>query len=644
MRKIISFAAALAVAAASFSTVASAESLRAFGVPDNDSAEVKLDIKTKWLSDETPVYGDHPISNPKRFDVGTTESFDSEATLDMTKVAEKWHEFVTSTQAAAYEQRNDHAALVNAVTLTGSYTLVIDADSIISNNGENTALNWKANAAGYNVTTYFEQDGAAVYNAADNTLTVKMKVKEGVNAALDTYFTALYNADAAQKANYAFVLDIDGSSADISTEGKYSVSGTFSGDVTIKLGDRLVSKVVFDETKDTEYIQVGADPTPTPYRRPSGGGGGSSVVTTPAPTATPTAKPFVAEKAEPLSDTIAEGYDSEETIAEQGAITGFVVDVTNSDGTDGVYGEDYTISDKDGHVLTPAEVNALLSNPDIILSDYNVNLTAGATAETKAIYKSGAQIDYNNHFAYIIGYPEGDVRPQNNISRAEVATIFFRLLTDDSRAEYWATSNSFKDVKSADWYNNAISTVANAGLVNGYEDGSFRPDAPITRAEFATIASRFASATGVIVTDFSDLSGHWSEAAVKKAASVGWVTGYEDGTFRPDKNILRAEAMAIVNRVTFRLVEKEGLHTDAIKWVDNPESAWYYAIVEEATNSHKYSRGAIGDNESWTEVTEHRDWSKLEKETSDKAAIIVGIENGALNYENNDGSIITEEK
>ena len=380
------------------------------------------------------------------------------------------------------------------------------------------------------------------------------------------------------------------------------------------------------------------EPTPVPTRRPSGGGGGGGGARA---TATPTAKPFVAATSMPLKDTMEEGYNDPEVIEEKGDITGFSIESKKSDGTDGVYGEDYTITDKDGNVLTPAQVNAMLANPDMDPDNYTVNVADGVTVKTSALYKSGAQIDYNNHYAYIIGYEDGTVRPENNITRAEVATIFFRLLTDESRVQYWSTDNSFSDVSIENWYNNAISTAANAGIVNGYEDGTFRPNAFITRAEFATIASRFAAAAGVIPANFADISGHWAESYIKKAASVGWVNGYaEDNTFRPNNNITRAEAMTIINRMTYRIIDVSGISANAMKWSDNPESAWYYANVEEATNAHTYTRNAIGDNETWTAVTEHRDWSVLEKETADKAAAITGIDNGAFDAE---GSVVVEE-
>lgn len=230
-------------------------------------------------------------------------------------------------------------------------------------------------------------------------------------------------------------------------------------------------------------------------------------------------------------------------------------------------------------------------------------------------------LNKDDHFAYIVGYPEGDVRPGNNITRAEVATIYFRLLSQDSRDAFWSTSNGFSDVKKGDWYNNAVSTLVKAKVLSGYPDGSFRPNAPITRAEMAAIASRFDEATGAQVTEknFTDIAGHWAEKSIRLAAGHGWVNGYPDGTFRPERFITRAEAMKLINYVLERAVDKEGLLAEAKQWIDNPEGQWFYFHVLEATNSHFYERTFTEVPETsfymekWTEMRENFDWTQLEK-------------------------------
>ena len=220
----------------------------------------------------------------------------------------------------------------------------------------------------------------------------------------------------------------------------------------------------------------------------------------------------------------------------------------------------------------------------------------------------------DDHYAYIVGYPDSTVRPQNGITRAEVATIFFRLLTDETRNANSTKTNSYSDVAAGAWYNHAVSTLSAMGIVKGDSHGKFNPNAPITRAEFAAIAARFDDKANTTAVDFSDIASHWAKDEISAAANNGWINGYTDGTFRPNNKITRAEAMTLVNRVLKRLPETaEDLHNDMIKWSDNSDtSAWYYLAVQEATNSHYYD---IKENkyEKWSKLRETRDWTELEK-------------------------------
>ena len=230
------------------------------------------------------------------------------------------------------------------------------------------------------------------------------------------------------------------------------------------------------------------------------------------------------------------------------------------------------------------------------------------------------ELNTEDHYAYIVGYPDGNVKPEGNITRAEVATIFFRLLTDESRDEFWSQTNNYSDVSEDAWYNNAVSTLTNAGIIDGYEDGTFKPDGNITRAEFATIAVRFFEATYDGGDLFSDIAGHWAQDYINEAANAGIVDGYPDGTFRPQQYITRAEAMTMVNRTIDRHPDADHLLDDMIVWPDNPETAWYYEQVQEATNSHEYTINTDDEQnpyEIWTELLPNRDWSELEKEWSD---------------------------
>ena len=225
-------------------------------------------------------------------------------------------------------------------------------------------------------------------------------------------------------------------------------------------------------------------------------------------------------------------------------------------------------------------------------------------------------LNTEDHYAYIVGYNDGTVKPNNNITRAEVATIFFRLLTDDARAYYWSTDSGFSDVKPGDWYNNAVSTMVNAGILNGYSDGTFKPNANITRAEFATIAARFLSNSYSLNDRFYDTEGHWAEPYINRAAEVGWINGYNDGSFKPDQAITRAEAVTLVNAVLGREPHEDHLLSRMVTWPDNPKSAWYYEDIQEATNSHDYVWASGNAYEIWTKLLENRNWAKLEKEWS----------------------------
>lgn len=222
-------------------------------------------------------------------------------------------------------------------------------------------------------------------------------------------------------------------------------------------------------------------------------------------------------------------------------------------------------------------------------------------------------LNNTDHFAYIVGYGNGEVQPQNSITRAEVAAIFFRLLEDGIRNENFTHQNDFSDVAADAWYCSSVSTLSRMGIIAGYPDGTFRPNAPITRAEFAAIATRFDNNGDKTPVSFTDIIGHWAEGEITVAANHGWVSGYGDGTFRPQNQITRAETMSLVNRVLKRLPETSAdLLPDMITWTDNADtSSWYYLPVQEATNSHYYEFKENSKYEKWTELRETRDWSKL---------------------------------
>ena len=209
-----------------------------------------------------------------------------------------------------------------------------------------------------------------------------------------------------------------------------------------------------------------------------------------------------------------------------------------------------------------------------------------------------------DHDAYLQGYPDGTVRPENSITRAEVAAIFYRLLTDEARASLESADSGFSDVKPGDWYNTAVATMVQAGVITGYGDGTFRPNAPITRGEFAAIATRFLSDPYSLDDPFYDTEGHWAEVYINRAYELGWISGYTGGAFRPDKSITRAEVSAIVNRMLEREADPAYLaahQAELLEFRDLPTTHWAYEHIMEAANGHTYVSVASG--ESWTGLT-----------------------------------------
>lgn len=226
---------------------------------------------------------------------------------------------------------------------------------------------------------------------------------------------------------------------------------------------------------------------------------------------------------------------------------------------------------------------------------------------------AAACLNTKDHYSYLIGYSDGTVRPNGRITRAEVATIFFRLLTDDARQRNWSSENNFSDVSADKWYNNAVSTLCHMGVLGGYSDGTFRPNAPITRAEFAKIAVSFAQTNGsAVYSYFTDVkTTDWFAPYVTAAKDSGLIEGYSDGSFKPENRITRAEACAIVNRVLGRKPSKNHMKiSDRIDWPDCTTADWFYEAIMEATNSHTYQMGKRV--ETWNGKLPQRDWAALE--------------------------------
>lgn len=218
-----------------------------------------------------------------------------------------------------------------------------------------------------------------------------------------------------------------------------------------------------------------------------------------------------------------------------------------------------------------------------------------------------ANLEKSDHFAYAVGYPEGDVKPLKNITREEVAMIFYRLLTDESRNAFLSDENTFTDLGNHEWSRRAISTLSSAGILKGYPDGSFRPSSPITRAEFATVAAKFDNLDLSSESKFTDIKSHWAEKFITSSEIKGWISGYPGSTFKPEQDITRAEAMTLINNVLGRKVPQENIHPEAMYWQDISNDDWYYEAVMEATNSHDYTQEEDGD-ELWTVMKVNKIW------------------------------------
>ena len=582
MKRLISFVAASAVTLTAFTSFASASTLysfydeepfsgelNSFNVPSEDFVPVGLNVDLAW-NNETP----YKNAITKLFSNSATPSvadvtFDAEADLNMSNVAREWVKILS---VASGDNAGKRALAIQNAKLEGQFTLTIEDTSaggpaIVNDKVtgiDSTVLDWVENTAGYRVTDFFE---LLNMEKVGNQYVITMVLKDyndypEINSSLDTYFTALAAAENAEE--YSFLLDIADSNVPVPVNSgtyQYRGTGTFGGYVNITLGQTKVSTIWFGTgAKDPAGANVLAEDSATITVTKSGrggSGGGGGTRVTPTPTAAPTETPTEIPTDAPTATPVPEDKLQE---------------VRNS---------------------------------------------------------SGAQLNIEDHYAYIIGYSMDDdarnevVRPAAYITRAEVATIFFRLLTNESREKFWSQTNNFSDVTMSDWYNNAISTAANAGIVTGYEDGTFKPDEYISRAEFATIAARFSTLGYAGEDKFTDISKHWARDMINKAAETGWINGYDDGTFRPDMYITRAEAMTLINRMLYRLAENSSIREDGmIVFDDNKDkSMWYYANVQEATNSHEYNRIAKGYVETWKVVVEAPDWEALEKEWSTAATV-----------------------
>lgn len=254
---------------------------------------------------------------------------------------------------------------------------------------------------------------------------------------------------------------------------------------------------------------------------------------------------------------------------------------------------------------TPYNFATPLTQDTTIYAKWFLIVLPGVTVK-----KNTPKLNTADHFAYVQGYPDGTVKPAGNITRAETAAILFRLMDEGSRKTYYSTTSGFRDVASSSWYNTYVATLNNAGVITDSSNGYFRPNEAITRAELAAMLAKFSETTGA-ANYFNDVSAsYWAANAIAICAKLGWITGYPDGTFRPDKNVTRAELMAMINRATGRAPKSADAFLPGMKtWIDNTSDKWYYLDVQEATNSHSYT---VKGSETWTALTSDPNWSLYE--------------------------------
>lgn len=389
------------------------------------------------------------------------------------------------------------------------------------------------------------------------------------------------------------------------SEGSYVIDKignefTFVPELTLKVGDKEYRGVNGDDNNTYNFGEVngqGAYPYTVTYIAKTGD--------------TPAQFKWAINENVPAGTKVTLSYKLKLTSPKTAAGTYGVEDLNGNGGFD----QSKALYTNESAILYDVDHIALAVFPKPSVS-YTVQGSSGGHSSS-----SRPTLNTKDHYGFVVGYPDGTVQPEGKITRAEVATIYFRMLTDESRTKFWSQSNAYSDVKAGDWFNNAVSTLSNAGIISGYEDGTFRPNGYITRAEFATIAARFFDAAYNGEDLFPDISGHWAKDYINQAANKGFVNGYEDGTFKPNQNITRAEAVTLVNRTLDRHPDKSHFTKDMLTWPDNQdETKWYYADMQEATNSHTYESKENSDKtkyENWTKTLSIRNWEALEKEWSD---------------------------
>ncbi len=563
------------------------------GVPQEtiDSLLTKVEVPTDILEkfSANTEYMDGPIYYTNK-DLTTT--VDVKAVVDLAPVKKAFKAYIAAGMLAA---NGDEAkkALVNETPLFGSFEIIIEIPktaTIPEDYKTEKNLGFSCVGGNWEDNIYDEYERTYTEGVDFDTLSIIVDVKDP--AVADKYYMTAEELN--NNADFYFgTLEFTCPGITVSGKGTHIFKGSFTG--LTSLGEEIASieyesvqKENGDKQNDPLTAKVVIRDQGGNYVPPSTDGGN-----------TPDRK-MVTVTFDPNGGTL----NDDETITKRDSVTvdfGAIIDPSRE-------GYDFAGWAHNRNGSNPASGEITYTEDTTLYAQW-VNVTVPPA------------LDSEDHEAYVIGYPEGDVRPEENITRAEVTTIFYRLLKDEVRDDIFTTDHNFPDVADDFWASKAIATMTNGKYIYGDDAGTFRPDDSITRAEFAAIATRFLTDTDVsgYESTFTDISGHWAEDAIKLGASVGWIAGYEDGTFKPEQYITRAEAMTIINRVLVRYVDEAGLVDGYVKWPDNPKSEWYYYNVIEATNSHDYNREDGKYLETWSKINENMVWvEKSEYEDPEK--------------------------
>ena len=539
-------------------------------IPMERQVKPDADIKVKKTAESTYV-----DNLPQVVESPLATTYDVQASIDMDKVRQAFTNWITIARGYAVSDA-DLQTRINNLQVKGTFTVEITYPKALT---IPAAFTGGTNMYGFNAgaSTIFKETGRSVssVNATTDKLTINIAVKDTT----DTYDYVLASDMETYLNTYLADMDLTCTGILPTAYGTHTITGKISGSNTIFDGADHVGTINYTAVQSgtqsasmTETINVAA-PNPG-ATNVSGGGAGT-----------------------PANKVTVEFVSAGDTHHAVTKANGVKVDIA-----------DVEVPEREGYAFAGWYADEYHKTPVTGEIDVKENTTIYA----KWVNTTVPSALSNDRVAYVIGYPTGDVRPNANITREEIATIFYRLLKKDIREKIYAEEHTFTDVEADRWSNEEVATMANGGYIKGYEDGTFRPEADITRGEFVTIAARFLEETvDESYKTFSDINNHWAEDAIHAVADQEWIGGYEDGTFRPDALITRAEAMTIINRMLVYHIDHESLIDGVKHWPDNNASDWFYFDVLTATNTRDHELRENGYTEDWTEILPNPDWSAI---------------------------------